>query len=197
MFDKPTKGISIQLRRNLKLVAKYGKMCLAVVKMFIIGEIKKIMEERKIKSLGVFVDMDGVIADYRFGEGKDILANKNSVYLKKRPINTIINVLKQINKEIDCKMHILSSCYHAEQAIEKNDWLDKYAPFSENEKRIIVVSDNFESRKQMKIDKIIETMKKNQYDYVVLIDDTHDILFLAIETLHEKVIPFHVITLLD
>ena len=49
----------------------------------------------------------------------------------------------------------------------------------------------------MKIDKIIETMKKNQYDYVVLIDDTHDILFLAIEILHEKVIPFHVITLLD
>lgn len=165
--------------------------------MFIINEIKKFMQERNIRNLGIFVDMDGVIADYRFGEGKDILANKNNVYLKKRPINTIINILEQINRKIDCKMHILSSCYHDEQAIEKNEWLNKYASFFENEKRIIVVSDNFEARKQLKIDKIIETMQKNQYDYVMLIDDTHDILFLAIETLHEKVIPFHVITLLD
>lgn len=165
--------------------------------MFIINEIKRIIQEKSIKNLGIFVDMDGVIADYRFGEGKDILANKNNIYLNKRPINTIIDILEKLNREIDCKMHILSSCYHAEQAIEKNEWLNKYASFFENEKRIIVVSDNFEARKQMKIDKIVETMRKNHYDYVVLIDDTHDILFLAIETLHEKVIPFHVITLLD
>ncbi|MBQ9267293.1 MAG: hypothetical protein IJ217_03315 [Clostridia bacterium] len=165
--------------------------------MFFIDEMKKIIREKDIQNLGIFVDMDGVIADYRFGEGKNILNNVSGVYRDKRPIGATIEVLKELNREIKCRMHILSSCYHSEQIKEKNDWLNEYASFFELENRIIVMSNTFENRKKLKIDRMIEMMQKFNYDYVVLIDDTHDILFLAIETLHEKVIPFHVITLLD
>ena len=48
----------------------------------------------------------------------------------------------------------------------------------------------------LKINKIKEIME-NKYDKVIMIDDTHDILFLAIKELGDKVIPYHVITLFD
>lgn len=61
---------------------------------------------------------------------------------------------------------------------------------------MFVVSDTFEDRKILKINKIKEVMN-NKYDKVIMIDDTHDILFLVIKELGDKVIPYHVITLFD
>lgn len=43
--------------------------------------------------------MDGVIADYRFGEGENIEKNVPGTYLNKRAINTSINILKEVNME--------------------------------------------------------------------------------------------------
>lgn len=40
-------------------------------------------------------------------------------------------------------------------------------------------------------------MNSNECELAILIDDTHDILFLALSELKERVIPFHVITLID
>jgi hypothetical protein len=44
---------------------------------FIIEELKKYNNEK----LAIFVDMDGVVADYRFGEGTNIKNNVEGVYL--------------------------------------------------------------------------------------------------------------------
>lgn len=52
--------------------------------MFFIEEINKIIGENAYKKIAVFVDMDGVIADYRFGEGVKIRGNVKGVYLNKR-----------------------------------------------------------------------------------------------------------------
>ena len=68
--------------------------------------------------------------------------------------------------------------------------------FIDNKHQLFVVSDTFEDRKMLKINKIKEVMN-NKYDKVIMIDDTHDILFLAIKELGDKVIPYHVITLFD
>ena len=103
--------------------------------MYLLEEIKKIIENNS-KKISIFVDMDGVVADYRFGEGKNIKNNESGVYLNKRPIYTTINNLKKISDEIDCKMFILSSCLFKEQAVEKDLWLDKYMPFIKKEKKI-------------------------------------------------------------
>ena len=84
-----------------------------------------------------------------------------------------------------------------EQAKEKSLWLDKYMPFIKEKNRSFVISQNFESRKKVKIDKIREKMNSNECELAILIDDTHDILFLALSELKERVIPFHVITLID
>lgn len=164
--------------------------------MYLLEEIKKIIENNS-KKIAIFVDMDGVVADYRFGEGENIKNNKPGLYLNKRPIHTTINNLKKINDEIDCEMFILSSCLFKEQAEEKDLWLTQYMPFIKKENKIFILSENFESRKKLKIDKIREKLDSNECELAILIDDTHDILFLALSELKEKVIPFHVITLID
>lgn len=42
--------------------------------MFFINELQKIRNDNSGK-IAVFIDMDGVVADYRFGEGKNIENN--------------------------------------------------------------------------------------------------------------------------
>lgn len=163
--------------------------------MYFINELKNIVGINS-KNIAMFIDMDGVIADYRFGEGKSIENNVPGTYLNKRPITTVINILKDVSSTFDLDMYILSSCRHKEQTIEKSKWLDKYMPFIDKQKRLFVISKTFEDRKMLKINKIKKLIDK-KYDKVIMIDDTHDILFLAIKELGDKVIPYHVITLFD
>lgn len=165
--------------------------------MYLLEEIKRIMSEKKVNNAMIFVDMDGVIADYRFGEGDNIKSNKIGTYLNKRPIYTTINNLKLINKETNIELGIISSCLFQEQAKEKDLWLDKYVPYILKKNRIYTIADNFESRKQLKVDKIKDYMENNNSTLVVLIDDTHEILFLAKKQLGDLFLPIHVITLID
>lgn len=163
--------------------------------MFFIEELKKITNQKDCK-MAIFVDMDGVVADYRFGEGKNIENNVSGTYLYKRPIYTVINILKTVNEELNFDIYILSSCRYKEQAEEKSEWLEKYMPFINKNNQIFVIASTFEDRKMLKINKVKELLDK-KYDKAVMIDDTHDILFLAIKELNDRVIPYHVITLLD
>ncbi len=163
--------------------------------MYFINELKKIKKENS-SNIAMFIDMDGVVADYRFGEGKNIENNVPGTYQNKRPISTAINIIKEVNNTFDFDMYILSSCRHDEQAIEKSNWLEKNMPFIDKKHQLFVVSNTFEDRKMLKINKIKEIMENN-YNKVIMIDDTHDILFLAIKELGDKVIPYHVITLFD
>ena len=163
--------------------------------MYFINEMKRIKDSNS-NNIAMFIDMDGVVADYRFGEGKNIENNTPGTYLNKRPIMTTINILKEVSDSFNFDMYILSSCRHDEQVIEKSIWLDKYMPFICKKNQLIVISNTFEDRKMLKINKIRELMNK-KYDKVIMIDDTHDILFLAIKEFGDKVIPYHVITLFD
>lgn len=165
--------------------------------MYLLNVLKDFVNDKKIDSLAIFVDMDGVIADYRFGEGDNIRNNVKGTYLKKRPIYTTINNLKKINDEEKFNIYILSSCFFKEQADEKNKWLDKYVNFIKKENRIFTYNANFESRKDAKIQVIKEKLESKEYEYAVLIDDTHDILFKGIKELGDKFLPFHVSTLID
>ncbi|MEG1647979.1 MAG: hypothetical protein RSB77_04910 [Bacilli bacterium] len=165
--------------------------------MYILDEIKEKANEVSAEKIFIFVDMDGVIADYRFGEGINIKNNVPGTYLNKRPITTAIQKLLEISKDKNIELFILSSCLYNEQAIEKDKWLDIYAPFFKKENRIYTIASNFENRKQLKVDKIQKILNENSFIFSVLIDDTHDILFLAQKELGKMFAPFHVITLFD
>lgn len=165
--------------------------------MYLLGILKEFVNEKKIDKIYIFVDMDGVIADYRFGEGNNIKNNVRGTYLNKRPIYTTISNLKKINDEEEFEIYILSSCFFKEQAEEKNEWLNKYADFIKRENRIFTYNDSFESRKDAKVQVIKEKLESKECEYAVLIDDTHDILFKGIKELGDRFLPFHVITLID
>lgn len=115
--------------------------------MFFLNEINRIKKEKQKEKIMIFVDMDGVIADYRFGEGINIKSNKPGTYLNKRPIKTTIKNLEILSKKDDVELFIISSCLFTEQANKKNQWLNKYAYFFKKENRIFTIADNFESRK--------------------------------------------------
>ena len=84
----------------------------------------------KTKKTLVYVDMDGVISSYDFGKPLD--------FKNKRPLSTNIKTLSKLVELKNIELHILSVCIFDSQIIDKSDWLDKYAPFFEKDKRTII-----------------------------------------------------------
>lgn len=92
--------------------------------------LKEYLEQFKEEKIKLFVDMDGVIADYIFGSAQD--------YDKKRPLYDNIDKLEIISKMPNVKLFIFSATRYSSGFAEKNWWLDTYAPFFKKENRIII-----------------------------------------------------------
>lgn len=122
-------------------------------------------EGKKIK---LYVDMDGVIADYDIG--------KPSEYDKKRPLYSSLEKLKQVSEMDNVEMHIMSITRMDEGFEEKNLWLDKYAPFFERENRVIISrqSNDFRTSVELKVE-FFENLERDG-SVVILIDDHPTIL---------------------
>lgn len=140
------------------------------------------------KELFIFVDMDGVITDYDFG---NILDFKN-----KRPLKTNIKTLKKISELEKVNLYILSICKKDEEIQDKNEWLDKYAPYFKKENRIIISkeSETKLSSKELKYKYLKEYLDKNKE--IIVIDDDNEILKFLQEKLH-NIILFQDSSLID
>lgn len=88
------------------------------------------LELFKDKKVKIFVDMDGVIADYILGSAQD--------FDKKRPLYDSIDKLEIISKMPNVELFIFSVTRYSSGLAEKNWWLDEYAPFFKKENRIII-----------------------------------------------------------
>ena len=130
--------------------------------MKIINEIKTMAKDQKID---IYVDMDGVIAEYDFGRPLD--------FLNKRPLLGNIKVLEEISKIPNVEMHILSICKKDSQINDKNVWLDKYAPFFKKENRNVLSKETYTDRSssELKVDFL-----NNIESFRILIDDDNGIL---------------------
>lgn len=116
----------------------------------------------------LFVDMDGVVADYDVGNP--------SSYDKKRPLIDSIKKLEFISNMDNIDMYILSVSRMHDGIKEKNDWLDKYAPFFKKDNRIIIAREdnNFEHSKDLK-KKYITNLYRDD-SKIIVIDDDPEIL---------------------
>jgi hypothetical protein len=133
--------------------------------MIVYDELKK-FENKKIR---LYVDMDGVVADYEVG----VAAN----YDQKRPLFSNLGKLEKLSHEPNIELNILSVTRMNEGIVQKNFWLDKYAPFFEKDRRNIL------SREQFNLEKDAITLK---YEFlrdlprddsqIVFIDDDPAIL---------------------
>ena len=120
-------------------------------------------ELEKIKgNIELYIDMDGVIADFDVGNPKD--------YDKKRPLKDSITKLEEISKMPNVNMYILSITRMSSGIEEKNNWLDKFAPFFKKENRIIISREenNFENSADLKTDYLKKHLTKGT---TILVDD--------------------------
>lgn len=133
--------------------------------MFFRNFIEGINSER----LKIFVDMDGVIADYIVGEARN--------YDKKRPLLTTIKQLEEISNKENIELYILSISRSDVGVEEKNKWLDIYAPFFKKENRIIISreSNNMEKSYKLKCD-FMKSVKREENCTIIVIDDDCDIV---------------------
>ena len=51
----------------------------------------------KSKIISIYIDMDGVVVDYDM-ENHQKLGNNENIFLNKRPVNTVINILKKASE---------------------------------------------------------------------------------------------------
>ena len=126
-----------------------------------------IQKQTKNKKTRIYVDMDGVIASYNIGKPYD--------FENKRPLTTNIKTLSKINNLENTELFILSICKKDSQIKEKNNWLDKYAPFFQKDNRIIISKESNPnlSTKELKLNYLKSLKTDNQ---IILIDDDNEII---------------------
>jgi hypothetical protein len=118
-------------------------------------------------NIDLFIDMDGVIAAYEFGMPLD--------FDKKRPLLSNINKIKEISKLEGVTLHILSCCKKDYQITLKNEWLNKYAPFFEKDKRFILSKETIKDLSSANMKK--EFLEKYETtSQIVVIDDDNQVI---------------------
>lgn len=115
----------------------------------------------------LFFDMDGVISSYDAGKKLD--------FANKRPLTENINKIKKISTLDNVTLYILSICKKNFQIEEKNNWLDKNAPFFDKSNRIIISKEqhpNIDSP-TLKSD-FLKNLNTNSQ--IVLVDDDNTVI---------------------
>ena len=138
--------------------------------------INKLSKDEKII---IYVDMDGVIASYDFGNPLD--------FLNKRPLITNIKTLEKISHLKNVELHILSVCRKKKEVKDKNDWLDKYAKFFKKDKRIILDKESNHSftSKELKLN-YLKTLNYN--NKIIFIDDDNEVLHFIKDNLKDIIL---------
>ena len=130
--------------------------------------LKKYLERFKEKNIKLFVDMDGVIVDYVFGEAKD--------YDKKRPLYDSIRKLEEISKMPNVELYIFSATRYTEGIKQKNLWLDKYASFFKAENRVIISREENDMNSSFILKaKFLEVYKRDGSVIIVIDDDPQNL----------------------
>lgn len=155
--------------------------------MYFLNKVKELLGNNK----GViFVDMDGVIADFEF------LAPLE--FRNKRPLTTNINTLKEISGLDNVELYILSVCKKDFQIIDKNDWLDENAPFFKKENRIVISKESYPNipSSKLKANFLKKEIDKMENKKVIVIDDDNEVLRYLSQNF-ESVIFFQDSSLID
>ena len=163
--------------------------------MNIVEEINKIYQ--KNKKINLFLDMDGTIIELLFDSEETYL--KKGKYLNKKPIKPIINKIKEINKNFPLiKINIISCSKTKYMIKEKNEWLNKYMPDIKRKRRIFLCEETGDyTQKSVNLVKakyIKKSLKDNEL--AILIDDDIRVLTAAKEIINDRILLFHVTSLL-
>ena len=150
------------------------------------------LNEYENKNIKLFVDMDGVIADYDVAKKDVYFLN----YADKRPLYTSIKKLEEVSEQNNITFYILSISRSDLGVQQKNDWLDKYAPFFKKENRVIISKESNKgfSSKELKAG-YLKNMQRDD-SLIMVIDDDPEII-KEIRNENEDIILFKDTVLVD
>lgn len=156
---------------------------------------KNLLNNYNNKTINIYVDMDGVVADYdalEFMKEKD----KDDVYLNKRPIFSVIKILKELSEYNNVNLHILSCTTRINQKDGKYKWLNKYMDFIKNENINIISREekNYLKAAIIKTNFLKDNIDKKSIN--IMIDDSHDVISEIIKS-NIAVTPLHITSILD
>ena len=115
-------------------------------------------------NIKIFIDMDGVIADYDFGKAYD--------YHKKRPLFDNIKKLEKISNNDNVELFILSVTKQNIGYNQKMKWIDKYIPFIKKENRFIISREaNNQIVSPILKSKFLKKLKRDGSTIIVIDDD--------------------------
>jgi len=153
------------------------------------------IKDFKDKTINIYVDMDGVVADYDFmGYIND--GTNNDIYLNKRPILSAIKPLEEVSKLDNVNLYILSVSRYESQVNGKLIWLEKNMNFIKKENIIILPRDtnDFKKAKVLKKEYLMDRLDND--DINIHIDDSHEVMDLLKE-MNKNLIILHTTSLLD
>lgn len=169
--------------------------------MHFVDLIKEECSKNSIKRFAMFVDMDGVLADLKVGDGRAIRNKIKGMFLAQRPVMNTINIFKELKNVPNLDLFILSACYDIEQSKNKSRWLDQHAPFFDHNKRYFVIRevDNYpeEDKMDVKGKYIKRIIEEQNYDFAYFIDDTYQMLQSAQDLLQDKIKCFYISSIID
>lgn len=124
----------------------------------------------------VFVDMDGVIAEYGYPNGLYDGEFQKGNYVGKKPVTTIINEILEKYNNSDHIIMVCSASPNAKATLEKNDWLNNNfgVPY---ENRIFIAPE--EDKVEVIRYYIEDLMHGNVQQHAIVIDDKGSILAKA------------------
>lgn len=122
------------------------------------------IDEHKNDKLVFYFDMDGVLAEYDIG---------NFDYNTIRPLNSIIDIVKDLSKEYEVK--ILSICKTNKIVDEKIEWINKYMPFFDINNAILISKEENEGESsKLKLDYLVNNISNDKIN--IMIDDDNNII---------------------
>ena len=141
------------------------------------------IEKNKDKNISIYCDMDGVLAEY------DI---DNFDYENRRPITSTIKKIKDLYKEDNISIYILSICKTNNIVYDKITWFKKHMPFLKQENIILLSKEDNKyqgiSSKEIKSNYLKEHAKN---DVNIVIDDDNSVIKYIIKN-NEDLIVFHI-----
>ena len=89
----------------------------------------------------VFVDMDGVLCEYRAGDSVEDMA-REGYFRGLAPRRKTVEAVKRLIEKGDAAVYVLSAVFpHTAEASvrEKNEWLDEFLPEIDGDHRIFTL----------------------------------------------------------
>ena len=157
--------------------------------------LKEYLEQFGDKKIKLFVDMDGVVADYDLLNFESVKTSPDA-YLNKRPITTVINIFRNLSKLDNVTIYILSVAKQENQINGKLVWLSENMNFIPKSQINIIPRDTNGWTKASILKKDFLKSNYEKDNISLMIDDSHDVL-KEVKNLDIGIIPVHISTVID